>query len=103
MKCKWFADVKSYNVIGEIRGSEHPNEIIVVGGHLDAWELGEGAHDDGTGVTGSVEAIRIFKALGIRPKHTIRCVCFMNEENGGRGGKTYADSASLKKKNTLQQ
>lgn len=97
MQCKWFADVKSYNVIGEIRGSEHPNEIIVVGGHLDAWELGEGAHDDGTGVTGSVEAIRIFKALGIRPKHTIRCVCFMNEENGGRGGKTYADSASLKK------
>jgi carboxypeptidase Q len=96
MSCKWYADEKSYNVIGEILGSEHPEQVICVGGHLDAWELGDGAHDDGTGVTGSVEAVRIFKALGIRPKHTIRCICFMNEENGGRGGKAYADSAKVK-------
>ncbi|MDQ3112128.1 MAG: M20/M25/M40 family metallo-hydrolase [Bacteroidota bacterium] len=97
MSCKWFADVKSYNVIGEITGSEHPEQVIVVGGHLDAWDLSEGAHDDGTGVTGSFEAVRLFKVLGIRPKHTIRCVCFMNEENGGRGGQAYADSAAAKK------
>ncbi|CAN5189960.1 M28 family peptidase [soil metagenome] len=97
MSCKWFKDEKSYNVIGEILGSQHPEEIIVVGGHLDAWELGEGAQDDGAGVTGAFEAINLFKLLGIRPKHTIRCVCFMNEENGGRGGQAYADSATAKK------
>jgi carboxypeptidase Q len=97
MSCKWFPEVKSYNVIGELIGSEHPEEVIVVGGHLDAWELGDGAHDDGAGVTGAVEAIHLFKLLGIRPKHTIRCVCFMNEENGGRGGQAYADSAAVKK------
>jgi carboxypeptidase Q len=96
MNSRWFPDTKSYNVIGEIRGSEHPEKIIVVGGHLDAWDLSEGAHDDGAGVTGSVEAVRIFKALRIRPKHTIRCVCWMNEENGGRGGRAYADSSALK-------
>ncbi|MCX6313060.1 MAG: M20/M25/M40 family metallo-hydrolase, partial [Bacteroidetes bacterium] len=101
MNCKWYAEEKSYNVIGEILGTEHPEQIIVVGGHLDAWDLGEGAHDDGAGVTGAVEAVRIFKALGIHPKHTIRCVCFMNEENGGRGGKAYADSASLKKEKQI--
>ncbi len=97
MSCKWFKDEKSYNVIGEITGSEHPEEIIVVGGHLDAWELGDGAQDDGAGVTGAFEAVNLFKILGIRPKHTIRCVCFMNEENGGRGGKAYADEADKKK------
>jgi hypothetical protein len=97
MTCKWFPDVRSYNVIGEITGSEHPEQVIVVGGHLDAWDLSEGAHDDGAGVTGAFEAVRLFKLLGIRPKHTIRCVSFMNEENGGRGGEAYADSATLKK------
>jgi carboxypeptidase Q len=97
MSCRWFEDVLSYNVIGEIRGSEKPEEVILAGGHLDAWDLGEGAHDDGAGCVQAVEAIRIFRALGIRPKHTIRAVCFMNEENGGRGGKTYADSAEAKK------
>src|SRR5665213_1396834 len=65
MNCQWLPDVKSYNVIGEILGSEHPEEVIVVGGHLDAWELGEGAQDDGTGVTGACEAVRILKALDI--------------------------------------
>ena len=97
MNCQWYADVKSYNVIGEITGSEFPNEIICVGGHLDAWDTGEGAHDDGAGCVQGIEAIRLFKAVGIRPKHTIRAVCWMNEENGGRGGQAYADSALVKK------
>ena len=88
--------VQSYNVIGEISGTEHPEEIIVVGGHLDSWDIGEGAHDDGTGIVQSMEVIRAFKALGIKPKRTIRAVLFMNEENGLRGGVAYADSA-LKK------
>ncbi len=85
--------VRSYNVIGEIKGSEHPEQIIIVGGHLDSWDVGEGANDDGSGVVQSMEVIRAFKALGIRPKHTIRAVLFMNEENGLKGGLAYADSA----------
>ncbi|HTL82039.1 MAG TPA: M20/M25/M40 family metallo-hydrolase [Bacteroidia bacterium] len=93
MNCQWLPDEKSYNVVGEITGSESPKDIICAGGHLDAWELGDGANDDGAGVAQSVEAIRIFKALGIKPKHSIRCIAFMNEENGGRGGKAYCDSA----------
>jgi len=83
---------RSYNVIGEIKGSEKPNEIIVAGGHLDSWDVGEGAHDDGAGCVQSIELLRTMKALGIRPKHTIRAVLFMNEENGNRGGNAYADS-----------
>ncbi len=86
-------DTLSHNVIGEIRGSEYPDEIIVVGGHLDAWDLGDGAHDDGAGVVQSMEVLRILKALQIKPKRSIRCVAFMNEENGGRGGKKYAEAA----------
>ena len=86
-------DVLSHNVIGEIRGSERPEEVITVGGHLDSWDVGEGAHDDGSGCVQSIEVIRVFKALGIRPKRTIRAVMFMNEENGLRGGQAYADSA----------
>ncbi len=93
MSCDKLPDVKSYNVVGEIRGSENKNEFIVVGGHLDSWDTGQGAHDDGAGVVQSIEVIRIFKALGIKPKCTIRAVAFMNEENGGRGGKKYAELA----------
>ncbi len=85
--------VRSYNVIGEITGSVHPDEIILVGGHLDSWDVGEGANDDGAGVVQSMEVIRTFKALGIKPKRTIRAVLFINEENGLRGGFAYADSA----------
>jgi carboxypeptidase Q len=85
--------VRSYNVIGEITGSEHPERIITVGGHLDSWDVGEGAQDDGAGCVQSIEVIRAFKALGIRPKCTIRAVLFMNEENGQKGGQAYADSA----------
>lgn len=97
MNCKTLPDEISYNVVGEITGSEHPNQIIVVGGHLDSWDLGDGAHDDGAGVVQSMEVLRIFKALGIKPKCTIRAVAFMNEENGGRGGEMYAELAKLNK------
>lgn len=87
----------SFNVIGEITGTENPGSIIVVGGHLDSWDVGEGAHDDGAGCVQSIEVIRAFKALGLKPKHTIRAVLFMNEENGVKGGTAYADSAKNKK------
>ena len=88
--CHQRPDVKSYNVIAEIKGTEKPDEIILVGGHLDSWDNGEGAHDDGTGVVQSIEVLRLFKALGIKPKHTIRAVLFMDEEVMQRGGKAYA-------------
>ncbi|MBS1586254.1 MAG: M20/M25/M40 family metallo-hydrolase [Bacteroidetes bacterium] len=88
--------VRSYNVIGEIKGSEHPEKIVVVGGHLDSWDVGEGANDDGTGCVQSIEVIRAFKALGIRPKCTVRAVLFMNEENGLKGGLAYGDSAKAR-------
>ena len=95
------ADVVSYNVVGEIRGSEFPKEIITVGGHLDSWDLAEGAQDDGAGVTQSMEVLRAIKALGIQPKRTIRTVLFMNEENGGRGGKKYLELAQKNKETHL--
>ena len=91
--CQTLPDAKSANVIGEIKGTEYPNEVIVVGGHLDSWDLAEGAQDDGAGVVQSIEVLRLFKTLGIKPKRTIRFVAFMNEENGGRGGAKYAEWA----------
>ncbi len=91
--CKMLAEEPSYNVVGEMKGSEFPNEIITVGGHLDSWDLAEGAHDDGTGCMQSIEVLRVFRALGIRPKRSIRAVMFMNEENGSRGGDAYAEIA----------
>lgn len=91
--CRTLPDAVSYNVIGEITGSVDPEGIITVGGHLDSWDLAEGAHDDGTGVMQSVEVLRIFKALNLKPRHTIRAVMFMNEENGLRGGLKYAELA----------
>jgi len=90
-------DVPSFNVIGEIKGSEFPDEIIVVGGHLDSWDLGQGAHDDGAGCVQSIEVLRLFKTMGYKPKRTIRAVMFMNEENGLRGGIKYAEQAEKKK------
>ena len=95
--CKQLEDVQSYNVIAEITGSEFPNEIIVVGGHLDSWDLGDGSHDDGAGVVQSMDVLRLLKESGIRPKRTIRAVLFMNEENGLRGGRKYAEVAKSKK------
>jgi carboxypeptidase Q len=87
--CRMLPDAPSFNVVGEIRGSEFPEQILTVGGHLDSWDLGEGAQDDGTGCMQSIEVIRALKALNIKPKRTIRAVMFMNEENGGRGGEAY--------------
>ncbi len=86
---------QSFNVIGEILGSEHPDNIIAVGGHLDAWDNGHGAHDDGAGIVQALEVLYSFKRLGYRPKNTIRFVAFMNEENGSGGAKAYADSAKI--------
>jgi hypothetical protein len=94
--CYQMPDSVSYNVIGEIKGSEFPDQIITVGGHLDAWETGEGAHDDGAGTMQSIEVLRIFRELGIRPKRTIRAVAFMDEEVAQTGGKEYARQAELK-------
>ncbi len=94
--CHFLDSVPSFNVIGEIKGKEFPDEYITVGGHLDSWDLGEGAHDDGAGVVQSIEIIRTLKAAGLRPARTIRAVAFMNEENGLRGGRTYAAIAKEK-------
>ncbi len=94
--CGMRPDVLSHNVIGEIQGSEFPDEIITVGGHLDAWNTGEGAHDDGAGCMQSIEVLRIFKKLGIQPKRTIRAVMFMDEEVAQSGGKAYFEEAKQK-------
>jgi hypothetical protein len=95
--CEVYKDVQSYNVIGEIIGSTYPNKYMIVGGHLDSWDLGDGSHDDGAGCVQSMEVLRLFKKINYKPKHSIRVVLFMNEENGLRGGKKYASEA--KKKN----
>lgn len=95
--CRMVDSVLSYNVIGELRGTQKPDEYLVCGGHLDSWDVGEGAHDDGAGCVQSIEVIRTFKKLGIHPKRTIRAVLFMNEENGAKGGRAYADSAAARK------
>jgi len=94
--CEMLPDTIGHNVIGEIRGSEFPDEIITIGGHLDSWDPGEGASDDGTGIVQSIEILRAFKAIGYKPKRTIRIVLFANEENGLRGGNKYAEEAKLK-------
>ena len=99
--CKQFDDVQSYNVIGEITGNEFPNEYIVVGGHLDSWDLGDGAHDDGAGVVQSMDVLRLLKESGIKPKRSIRVVLFMNEENGLRGATEYAKVAKEKNENHI--
>lgn len=97
--CQQLADVQSYNVIGEIKGSVYPNEYIVVGGHLDSWDLGDGSHDDGAGCVQSMDVLRLLKKSGIKPQRTIRVVMFMNEENGMRGGNKYAEEAKAKGEN----
>ena len=92
---KNFPDVLSHNVIAQINGSEKPDEIIIIGGHLDSWDLGDGSHDDGAGIVQSMEVLRILKDLNYSPKRTIRVVLFANEENGLRGGTKYAEEARL--------
>ncbi|MEN9497977.1 MAG: hypothetical protein RL750_876 [Bacteroidota bacterium] len=89
-------DVQGHNIIGELKGTEFPDEIITVGGHLDSWDNCEGAHDDGAGCVQTIEILRAFKAIGYQPKRTIRFVLFANEENGLRGGNKYAEEAKTK-------
>ena len=96
---KNFPDQLSHNVIAEVRGSKSPDEIIVIGGHLDSWDVGDGSHDDGAGIVQSMEVIRILNSLGYKPNRTIRVVLFMNEENGLRGGNKYAEIARAKNEN----
>ena len=91
LNCRTLEDKPSYNVIAELKGTKKSTEIITFGGHLDSWDTGEGAHDDGAGVVHCMEALRILKKLNYRPERTLRVVLFMNEENGNRGGKGYAD------------
>lgn len=90
---RWLPDAPSRNVIGEIRGAEFPERIILVGGHMDSWDIAPGAHDDGAGVVQSMEVLRIFRALGLKPRHTLRCVVFVNEENGTAGATVYSTHA----------
>ena len=99
--CKNFPDVPSHNVVGEIIGSEFPDQIIVVGGHLDSWDLGDGANDDGAGIVQSMEVLQLFKTMNYKPKRTIRVVLYMNEENGLRGGNAYAKFAKSNKENHI--
>ena len=99
--CKQMDDVLSHNVIGEITGSEFPDEYILVGGHLDSWDLGDGSHDDGAGCVQSMDVVRLLKLSGVKPKRSIRIVLFMNEENGLRGAKKYAEEAFKKGENHI--
>lgn len=96
-QCRNYPDTVSYNVIAEIKGSEFPEKYIVVGGHLDCWDNSQGAHDDGGGCVQSMEVIRLFRATGYQPRHTIRVVMFMDEEVAQRGAKKYAEEALRKK------
>ncbi|MEY4203669.1 MAG: hypothetical protein RL013_1372 [Bacteroidota bacterium] len=96
MSCQTLPDALSFNVIGEIRGSEHPDRFITMGGHLDSWDVGHGAHDDGAGIVQCMDALRLLQRIGYKPRNTIRFVAFMNEENGLRGGKEYAREAVRK-------
>jgi carboxypeptidase Q len=91
MEARWLPDADSANVIGEIRGRELPNEIVVIGGHFDSWDVGTGSTDDGGGCIVTWEALRIMKKLNLRPRRTVRVVLWTNEENGGRGGLAYRD------------
>ena len=99
--CQTLPDVLSHNVVGEITGTEHPENIMVVGGHLDSWDLADGSHDDGAGVVQSMEVVRILKSFNYKPKNTIRVVLFMNEENGGKGGAKYEEVSKQKNENHI--
>ncbi|MEI6455232.1 MAG: M20/M25/M40 family metallo-hydrolase [bacterium] len=88
--CKEQPEVLNYNIIAELRGTEKPKEIIAFGGHIDSWDIEQGAHDDGVGVMQTIEVLRLFKTLDIKPKHTIRVVVFIDEEYAQRGAAAYA-------------
>lgn len=101
LSCETLPDVEGANVIGEIRGAELPGEVLLVGGHFDSWDKGTGAHDDGAGSVQAIEALRLIRSAGLRPKRTIRAVLFANEENGLRGGLDYAGRRRGEEKHVL--
>lgn len=101
MEAHFEADAPSANVVGEIRGREKPDEFVVIGGHIDSWDVGAGASDDGGGIVATWEAVRLIKALGLRPRRTLRVVLWTNEENGGRGGQAYRDAHRAELANTV--
>lgn len=97
MKCQTLGKIQTYNVIGEIKGNRFPNEIILAGGHIDSWDVGEGAVDDGGGCIQTLEILRLFKVLNIIPKHTLRVVMYADEENDEIGSIVYAKKSQLLK------
>ena len=99
--CQILDDVLSYNVVGEIKGIDNPENIIIVGGHLDSWDLGDGSHDDGAGCVQSMQVLQTLKSLNYKPKNTIRAVLFMNEENGVRGGLKYEELSAKNNENHI--
>ena len=92
MRSKNVPDRLSRNIIAELKGSKYPDEVVVLGGHIDSWDVGQGAHDDGGGCVAAWQALNIINILGLKPKRTIRCVLWTNEENGGRGSKSYMEN-----------
>jgi carboxypeptidase Q len=92
MNAQMLADAPSRNIVAELRGRELPDEVVVIGGHIDSWDVGQGAMDDGAGSVAAWEAVKLLKTLGITPRRTIRVVLWTNEENGGRGGAGYRDA-----------
>ena len=101
MDCRHYEDALSYNVVGEIIGTVHPDKIMVVGGHLDSWDLADGSQDDGAGCVQAMQVVELFKQLQYRPKNTLRVVLFMNEEFGGKGGKKYEELSKNNKENHI--
>ena len=99
MSARTMPDAESANVIGEVRGSEKPEEVVVIGGHIDSWDVGQGAQDDGSGIVTAMQAAALIKRLGLKPKRTIRVVLFTNEENGGAGGRAYREMVGAEIKN----
>jgi len=97
----WKGSVETHNIIAEWKGSERPEDIITIGGHIDSWDVGEGAHDNGTGTMGTLDAIRTLMVLGYKPKHTVRLVFYMNEENGVHGATKYGEEAAKKNENIV--
>jgi hypothetical protein len=91
MEAHQLPDADSHNVMGEIRGREKPEEVVVLGGHIDSWDIGQGANDDGSGIMATFEAVALIKKLGLQPRRTIRIVFWVNEENGGAGGRAYRE------------
>ena len=92
-------DADSCDVIGEIPGNEHPEEVVVIGGHIDSWDVGQGAQDDGAAIMACLQALALIKKLGLQPRRTLRVAFWVNEENGGRGGEAYRAWVGDKLKN----